>query len=217
MKVRTSLVCGALSLSLLAGCVQDPYKYSDPNARATGGAVTGALIGGVLGAKSGNDNQLARGVLGAAAGAAIGGAIGNTLDNQAAELRQQLGGNANVVNNGNSISVTMGQDVLFATNSYTVRPDQANNLYAIGQNLLRYPQSRVEVVGHTDSTGDAAMNQTLSERRAGAVLSVLLQSGVPSQRLTAYGRGENQPIASNLTPEGRQANRRVEINIIPMQ
>ncbi len=217
MTIKTSLICGALGLSLLAGCVQNPYQYDDPNARAKGAAVTGAVIGGVLGAKSGNDNQLSRGLLGAAAGAAIGGAIGNTLDNQAAELRRQLGGNANVVNTGNSINVTMGQDVLFATNSYTVRPDQANNLYAIGQNLLRYPQSRVEIVGHTDSTGDAAMNQTLSERRAGAVMSVLLQSGVPSGRVASYGRGENQPIASNLTPEGRQANRRVEIAIIPTQ
>ena len=215
MTIKTPLICGALSLGLLAGCVQNPYQYEDPNARTKGGAVTGGLIGAAIGAKSGGDDRLAKAVIGGAIGAAIGCAIGNSLDQQAAELRQQLGGNANVVNTGNGINVTMGQDVLFATDSFTVRPDQAYNLNAIAQNLLRYPNSRVEIVGHTDSDGDAGYNQSLSERRAYAVRDVIASNGVPGGRLSAYGRGESQPVASNLTPQGKQQNRRVEIMIIP--
>lgn len=217
MTIKTSLICGALGISLLAGCVQDPYQYSDPNARAKGGAVTGGLIGATIGATSGGDDRLAKAVIGGAIGAMAGGAIGNSLDQQAAELRQQLGGNANVVNTGNSISVTMGQDILFATDSFTVRPDQQYNLQAVAQNLLRYPDSRIEVVGHTDSDGEAGYNQSLSERRASAVRDVLAGSGVPYSRLSAYGRGESQPVASNLTAAGKQQNRRVEINIIPQR
>lgn len=217
MTIKTSLICGILGISLLAGCVQDPFQYSDPNARAKGGALTGGLIGATIGATSGGGNRLAKAVVGGTIGAMAGGAIGNSLDRQAAELRQQLGGNANVVNTGNSINVTMGQDILFATNSYTVRPDQQYNLQAVAQNLLRYPNSRVEIVGHTDSDGDATFNQSLSERRAAAVRDVLAGSGVPFTRLSAFGRGESQPIASNLTAAGKQQNRRVEISIIPLR
>lgn len=217
MTIKTSLICGALSLGLLAGCVQNPYQYEDPNARTKGAAIAGGLVGAAIGAKSGGDDRLAKAVIGGAIGAGIGAAIGNSLDQQAAELRQQLGANANVVNTGNGINVTMGQDVLFATDSFTVRPDQAYNLNAIAQNLLRYPNSRVEIVGHTDSDGEAAYNQSLSERRAAAVRDVIASNGVPVSRLSAYGRGESQPVASNLTAAGKQQNRRVEIAIIPMQ
>ena len=216
MTIKTSMICGTLCIGLLAGCVQDPNQYADPNARTKGGALTGAVIGGVLGARSGS-NQLARGLAGAAVGAAIGGAIGSSLDAQAAELRQQMGSSATVQNNGNSLTVTMAQDVLFATNSFTVLSSQQSSLLALASNLQRYPNSRVEVIGHTDSTGEAAFNQTLSERRAYSVRDVLAGGGVQVNRLTAFGRGETSPIASNLTPEGRSQNRRVEINIIPMQ
>ncbi|GGW33130.1 membrane protein [Gemmobacter lanyuensis] len=215
MAFKAPLILGVAGIALLAGCVQNPYQYDDPNARTKGGALTGALIGATIGATSGGDDRLAKAVIGGAIGAAAGGAIGSSLDAQAAELRQQLGGNASVVNNGDRINVTMGQDILFATDSFMVRPDQQYNLQAIGQNLVRYPNSRIEIVGHTDSDGEAAYNQSLSERRAVAVRDVLMASGVPAGRLSAYGRGEEQPVASNLTAAGKQQNRRVEIIIVP--
>lgn len=215
MAFKAPLILGVAGIALLAGCVQNPYQYDDPNARTKGGALTGALIGATIGATSGGDDRLAKAVIGGAIGAAAGGAIGSSLDAQAAELRQQLGGNASVVNNGDRINVTMGQDILFATDSFMVRPDQQYNLQAIGQNLVRYPNSRIEIVGHTDSDGEAAYNQSLSERRAIAVRDVLMASGVPAGRLSAYGRGEEQPVASNLTAAGKQQNRRVEIIIVP--
>ena len=215
MAFKAPLILGVAGIALLAGYVQNPYQYDDPNARTKGGALTGALIGATIGATSGGDDRLAKAVIGGAIGAVAGVAIGSSLDAQAAELRQQLGGNASVVNNGDRINVTMGQDILFATDSFMVRADQQYNLQAIGQNLVRYPNSRIEIVGHTDSDGEAAYNQSLSERRAIAVRDVLMASGVPAGRLSAYGRGEEQPVASNLTAAGKQQNRRVEIIIVP--
>lgn len=211
---KASLILGLTGFAFLAGCV-DPYQYEDPNARAKGAATFGAIIGGVAGAKSGGDDQLAKAVLGAAAGAAIGGAIGNSLDKQAAELRQQMSGSSTVTNTGNSLVVTMPQDILFATDSATLRYDLQGDIRAVASNLTRYPNSRVQVVGHTDNSGTAAYNQDLSERRAQSVAAVLMQGGVAPSRIAAYGRGEDQPIASNLTVEGRAQNRRVEITIIP--
>ena len=80
---------------------------------------------------------------------------------------------------------------------------------------MAYPNSTIQVIGHTDNEGDATYNQALSERRANAVADVLMAEGVPFGRIDAIGRGESQPVTSNLTPEGRAQNRRVEIVILP--
>lgn len=214
MNARFPLILGTVSLLGLTACV-DPNAYpNDPNARARGGAITGAIIGGTIGASQ-NDDKLAKAVLGAAIGGAIGGSIGASLDKQAAELRAQMSPNSTVVNQNGALVVTMPQDILFATDSAALRPDLQSDLRAVASSLLRYPNSRVEVIGHTDSDGEAAYNQDLSERRALAVSSVLQSSGVPSGRIAAYGRGESQPIATNLTAEGKAQNRRVEIIIRP--
>ena len=98
-----------------------------------------------------------------------------------------------------------------------MRPDLRSDLNTVASSLLKYPNSRIEIIGHTDNTGSAAYNQDLSQRRAVSVASVLRESGVPGGRIAAYGRGEDQPIASNLTPEGRAKNRRVEIIIRPIK
>jgi outer membrane protein OmpA-like peptidoglycan-associated protein len=73
----------------------------------------------------------------------------------------------------------------------------------------------VQIIGHTDSDGEASYNQGLSERRANAVADVLQANGVNYSRIVTIGRGENNPVASNLTPEGKSQNRRVEIVIVP--
>jgi outer membrane protein OmpA-like peptidoglycan-associated protein len=180
------------------------------------GVTAGAILGGVAGAIAGPpEGRLGRAVLGAAIGGVAGGAIGSTLDNQAAALAQTTSGNVAVRNTGSELIVTMPQDLLFATDSAVVRPDLRQDLAAVAANLLQYPDNRIEIIGHTDNTGSAAYNQTLSEQRAQAVASVLRDRGVPSDRIIAYGRGENAPVASNLTPEGRAQNRRVEIIIRP--
>jgi outer membrane protein OmpA-like peptidoglycan-associated protein len=215
--IRTPLILSTAALLAVTACSSDPYAYGgDPAARTKGGALTGALIGGAIGA-SAKDKSLAKGVAGAIIGGAIGGAIGNSLDQQAADLRAQMSGNTIVTNTGNALIVTMPQDILFATDSATLRPDLQSDLRAVSSNLLQYPNSTIEVVGHTDNTGEAAYNQDLSERRALAVAAVLRSSGVPGGRVSAVGQGEDQPVASNLSPAGRSQNRRVEIIIRPTQ
>jgi outer membrane protein OmpA-like peptidoglycan-associated protein len=217
MMMKTPLVLSLVSLAALGACVSpNPNAYPDqPNARAQNGAIIGALAGGLLGANAGgSDDRLAKTVIGAGIGAALGGAIGTTLDQQAAELRG-INGQFNVTNMGDYLVVNMPQDVLFSVDSASLRPDLASDIQSVAQNLLRYPNSQIQIIGHTDSSGSASYNQDLSQRRAVSVADVLRNSGVPSARVTAFGRGEDQPIASNLTPEGRAQNRRVEIIIRP--
>ncbi|KPQ05785.1 MAG: putative outer membrane protein [Rhodobacteraceae bacterium HLUCCA12] len=196
---------------LVAGCA-DPYSNTNRTQR---GAVTGAIAGGVLGAATGSGNRMPEALLGAGIGALAGGAIGAALDRQAAELRAELDSDIDVRNTGDEIVVTMAQDILFATDSATLRPDLRSDLRAISTNLQRYPESAIIVTGHTDSTGEAAYNQRLSERRADSVSAVLIESGVSSRRVVARGAGETQPVATNDTAVGRAQNRRVEIVIRP--
>jgi outer membrane protein OmpA-like peptidoglycan-associated protein len=123
--------------------------------------------------------------------------------------------NVNIQNTGDRLIVTLPQDILFATDSATLRPDLQRDLRTVGQSLLAYPDTTVQVLGHTDNTGDADYNLNLSRQRAQSVASILISEGVPSFRIQSIGRGEDQPLASNLTPEGRAQNRRVEIVILP--
>lgn len=217
MNFKTPLIVASLSIFALSACVVDPNAFpNDPNARTKGGAVTGALIGGVIGANSGGKHKFSRTLVGAGIGAALGGAIGQDLDRQAADLRA-VNGNFTVTNNGQYLVVNMPQDLLFTTGSAALRPDLTQDIKAIAGNLQQYPNSQIEVIGHTDNTGSSALNQDLSQRRAVSVAEVLRGAGVPNSRIAAYGRGEDQPLpnASNLTPEGRAMNRRVEIIIRP--
>lgn len=224
MKKSIPLLVAVTGLMGLTACTE-PYSqgYSgsastDPNANRNSGAITGAIIGGVFGATRRGDDKLAKAATGAIVGGLIGGAIGNQLDKQAQELRRDLDTNGvSVVNTGSQLVVTMPQDVLFATDSASVRPDLQRDLYTLAGSLNRYPDTTVEVVGHTDSDGEAAYNMRLSQSRASAVADILVGAGVPRARVVAYGRGEDQPIASNLTPEGKAKNRRVEFIIRPNQ
>jgi outer membrane protein OmpA-like peptidoglycan-associated protein len=111
--------------------------------------------------------------------------------------------------------VTLPQDILFDTDSATLTGALQSDLSALARNLNAYPGTTVTVVGHTDNVGDAEYNQNLSRRRAQAVTSVLISSGVSPERIRTLGQGESAPIADNLTPEGRRQNRRVEIVINP--
>jgi outer membrane protein OmpA-like peptidoglycan-associated protein len=215
MKSTTRFAIGGVALLALSAC--DPYPQGDPaQERARTGAVTGAVIGGLLGAtKESGSDRVGNALIGAAAGAIAGGAIGSVLDAQAAELRGSVSGNVQIVNEGNQLRVVMPQDILFAVDSAAVQPGLLGDLRAVAQSLQKYPNSTVQVIGHTDNSGAAAYNQDLSQRRAGAVAAILRDNGVPPGRVVAIGAGEDQPIASNLTDAGRQQNRRVEIIIRP--
>jgi outer membrane protein OmpA-like peptidoglycan-associated protein len=215
MILKTPLILTTLGALALAGCTGTTSPVMPQGPRAQTGAVTGAVIGGLLGASSG-DNKLEKAAVGAIIGGALGGAVGATLDRQAADLRSSIGNsNVTVTNTGSELVVTMPQDILFATDSATLRGDLTRDIKAVANNLLSYPNSTIQIIGHTDNSGSAAYNQDLSERRARAVANVLREGGVPNGRIVSFGRGEDQPIASNLTPEGRAQNRRVEIIIRP--
>lgn len=215
---KSPLLLAAASILALTACV-DPNAYpDDPNARAKQGAIIGGLTGAVVGAATSRDGDELKGaIIGGALGAGGGAIIGADLDRQAAELRGSVSSNISVTNTGDYLVVNMPQDLLFATDSANLRPDLRSDLNAVAASLLKYPNSRIEVIGHTDNTGTAAYNQDLSQRRASSVATVLRDNGVPGARIAAYGRGEDQPVASNLTPEGRAANRRVEIIIRPIR
>ncbi len=209
LRAKSTVLLAAASALVLAGC-------TDPNTgerdRTRTGALTGAVIGGLLGSRA-DDDKVASTALGAAIGGAIGGAVGLALDRQAEELRNDLGSEIDVVRQGDELIVRMPNDILFDVDSAAVKPGLRRDLGVLAASLNKYPDTRVAVEGHTDSTGDAGYNFDLSTRRAQSVVIVLVENGVDGRRLDVFGRGENNPIASNLTPEGRALNRRVEIKI----
>lgn len=202
---------------VLTACVEmsDP---NNPNRNAQRGAAGGAAVGALAGILTGDtsEERTRRAVVGAAIGAGVGGLAGAQLDRQEAELRQQMGSSAQITNTGQELIVTLPQDILFATDSAQLTGALQGDLRVLAGSLNRYPNTTVNVIGHTDNTGSASYNQGLSQRRAQAVSSVLINAGVSPARIRTIGRGEDAPIATNLTPEGRQQNRRVEIVITPM-
>lgn len=217
---KTPIALAFTGLIALSACT-DPAALggnpNDPNAKTKQGVALGAGIGAALGILTGRDgDRVEAGVKGAIIGGAAGGIIGNSLDRQEADLRQSINNdNVQITNTGDRLIVTLPQDILFGVDSSSVRPDLQRDLQSVAGNLQAYPDSTVQIVGHTDADGDAGYNQQLSERRANAVADVLLNAGIPFSRVQTYGRGENQPVASNLTPEGKAQNRRVEIVILP--
>lgn len=212
MKTATPFLLAALALT--AAC--DPATVDSANARRNQGAAVGVATGAIAGALAGGNKNVGAIAAGAVAGGILGAGIGSYLDQQAADLRDELGNDdITVTNTGNSLLVNFPESILFATDSAAVSSASRSDLQALARNLNQYPDSTIQVIGHTDSTGSAGHNFDLSSRRAGAVASVLVDTGVRGSRITATGKGEDDPIASNATTEGRAQNRRVEIIIRP--
>ena len=217
MKLLSSALAGS-ALLILSGCVTpESAANSKPGDNTTAGTIMGGLIGAIAGMEMSRKGDRKKGaIVGAIVGAAAGNAIGQTLDEQAADLRRDLNNNqVNVTNTGSELIVTMPQDILFALDSAAVRSDLRRDLGVVAGNLQAYPNSTISIEGHTDNTGTANYNRILSQRRANAVADILVNNGVPPARLYAVGRGENEPVASNLSATGRAQNRRVEIVIRP--
>ncbi|SEP97575.1 OmpA family protein [Thalassovita taeanensis] len=212
---KAALLLAGASLLTVTACT-DPSQVggTNPNQNTQQGAILGGVLGAVTGAMVSKDEGKGA-VIGGLLGAGIGAGIGYNIDKQEAELRQSLDSNVQITNTGDRLIVTMPQDILFATDSTYVQPILQDDLRAVAASLNRYPDSRVQVVGHTDNTGSAAYNLDLSQRRASSVSSILINSGVSANRVQTIGRGEDQPIATNLTPQGRAQNRRVDIVILP--
>ncbi len=174
------------------------------------GAAAGGVIGGIIGNKAGNTAVGA--IIGAAIGGTAGALIGNYMDRQAEEMQRDIEG-AKIERVGEGIKITFDSGILFATNSSDLQPAAQENIAKLSVILNKYEDTNILVEGHTDSTGSAEYNQSLSERRAGSVANYAKGQGVAGSRFTTVGYGKTQPVMSNSTAEGRQANRRVEIAI----
>ena len=218
MKMRRVLISSlcAVSLVSLSACVTDPntgqQKVSRTAIGAGGGALAGLLLGGLIGGGTGR-------IIGAGIGGIAGAAVGYTYDKQIKQLLEQTAGtgvDVTPVDGGKAILVNLPNGVTFDTDSTLIKPGFRDTLDKVAQSLVQYPDSLIDVYGHTDSTGSDAYNQTLSENRARAVADYLASRGVAPGRIRSQGFGESQPVASNMTEEGRSANRRVEIKIVPV-
>ena len=211
MAFTKPLILATTCVFALSAC-DDP---SNPDFKKTrNGAAIGAAVGVASQILAGNSANSA--VKAGAVGAVAGAVIGNILDKQERDLRRDMeGSGATITNAGDRLIVTLPEAITFETDSTFVRNTLQDDLAALARNLDEYPDSTVDVIGHTDSVGDATYNQNLSARRAASVENILLNNGVSGSRIRAYGRGETEAIASNDTASGRAANRRVEIVIRP--
>lgn len=214
-RVLVSALCAA-SLISLSACVTDPNtgerKVSRTALGGGVGALGGLLLGGLIGGGTGR-------IIGAGIGGIAGAAYGYTLDKQIKELKEQTAGSGvdvTPVDNGQAILVNLPERVTFDVGSYSLRPEFRATLDKVAESLKMYPNSLIDVYGHTDSTGSDAYNQTLSENRARTVANYLSMQGVSSARIRSQGYGETMPVADNTTEDGRRKNRRVEIKIVPV-
>lgn len=202
--------------TILAGCqTTDPYTGETKVNKTTKGAAIGAATGAVLGRLTSSEGDRKKGILtGALAGAAAGGGIGYYMDRQEDALRQELRGTGvRVIRDGDQIQLVMPGNITFDTDSASLQSRFMPVLDSVAKVLTEFDQTFVDVGGFTDSTGSDQYNQRLSEERADSVARYLSQAGVDSRRIDARGYGEQYPVASNETAEGRAQNRRVELNI----
>ncbi len=213
--LRTLALATAVGLAL-AGCqTTDPYTGEEKTSNTTKGAGIGAVGGAIAGAIFGGSRKSV--LIGAGIGALAGGVAGNYMDRQEAKLRAQLKNTGvSVTRVGDSIILNMPGNITFATDSSNISADFYRVLDSVALVINEFEKTYVDVIGHTDSTGRAEYNQQLSVARASSVTRYLESQKVLSQRINTQGMGENAPIASNDTREGRALNRRVEIRLTPI-
>jgi len=204
-----------LAAVLITGCASvDPYTGEQKTSNTAKGAGIGAVSGAILGAIINHDDRGKGALIGAAGGAAVGGGVGYYMDRQEAVLRQRLEGTGvRVQRVGDEIKLIMPGNITFDTGRSELQTRFYSTLDSVALVISEYDKTRVDVAGHTDSTGGAALNQSLSEQRAASVANYLSSQGVASGRLYTTGYGPRYPIADNATASGRALNRRVEVNL----
>jgi outer membrane protein OmpA-like peptidoglycan-associated protein len=217
--------------TMISGCAQTTGNQTyDENQNAIIGTTLGAIAGIVLGNNIGGGNKGRNKVIGAVAGAAIGGAVGYSMDNQAKEVAQSLNTNVNnsptaaldpnqdliVSNTDNYVKIMFRDDMMFETNSANPTYTAGTKIAKITTVLQKYPNTLVQVVGHTDSRGSHAYNLTLSEKRATNVGNIINNTGVQNQ-IFSRGCSFDKPIAPNTSDANMGLNRRVEVYLYPNQ
>lgn len=190
----------------LAGC----KSMNKSQKGAVIGGTSGGVVGGVVGRAFGNTAMGA--IIGATVGGVGGAVIGRQMDKQAEEIAKEMG-DVDVIREGEAIVIRFREKVLFAFDRSDLNANAKTSLDKLRTTLLKYPETNITVIGHTDSKGTRQYNQTLSESRANSVASYTSQNGIDRDRMTAIGKGETDPIATNDTEEGSASNRRVEFVI----
>jgi outer membrane protein OmpA-like peptidoglycan-associated protein len=230
--INLKTIISSLTIAtMISGCAQKTGNQTyDNNQNAIIGTTIGALAGIVLGNNIGGGNKGRNQVIGAVAGAAVGGAIGYNMDNQAKEVAQSLNTNVNnnptaaldpnqdliVSNTDNYVKIMFRDDMMFETNSENPTYTAGTKIAKITSVLQKYPNTLVQVVGHTDSRGSHAYNLTLSEKRASNVGNIIDSTGVQNQ-IFAKGCSFDKPIAPNTSDSNMALNRRVEVYLYPNQ
>ena len=227
-------IIGSIVLAgLFTGCT--PSGYNQPNQAVPAGentqkgALYGALAGAVIGGLTSGHNDREKHILqGAALGAIVGGAYGYSLDRQAAEMAKALNTNVDnspnaqlnpnkdiiVSNRGQYVLITFRDSMMFATDVDTPTPSAAQKISRVSGILNNYPQTIVQVVGHTDNRGSFEHNLDLSKRRARNVANMLKSSGITNPDY-AKGCSYNKAIAPNNSEANMALNRRVELYLYP--
>ena len=216
---RRSKIAAALLIAALpvTACTTNPETGEKRISKTAIGGIGGALGGYLLGDLIGGRRDRTEKIVGAGIGAIAGAGVGYYMDEQEKKLRQQTAGTGvEVVRDGDQLVLDMPSEVTFAFGSANLSPEFRSTLDKVGATLTEYEKTYVDVMGHTDSVGSDAFNQTLSEQRASTVADYLAGRGVQRARLATKGYGESQPKASNTTEEGRAQNRRVEIRLVPV-
>lgn len=204
-----------VSAVVLAACSTiNPYTGQQQTSRAVQYGAVGGVVCGLIGAAE-SGRRARNAALGCGA---IGAGVGAYMDAQEVELREQLQGTGvQVQRNGDQLDLIMPGNITFNTNQYDIRADFFPVLDSVSQILYKYTDTRLQVTGHTDSTGARDYNYNLSNRRASSVANYLAARGVDQSRLITQGVGPDRPIASNDTESGRASNRRVELQIVAVQ
>ncbi|NRD75514.1 OmpA family protein [Shewanella sp. VB17] len=214
--VKAVLAC---SLIALPGCqTTNPYTNESQNAKAMNGSIIGAITGAAIGVASSSKSDRGKGALiGAASGAALGGGIGYYMDTQEAELRKKLQSTGvSVTRSGDNIVLNMPNEVTFGVDETNLSAGAKNVLNSVALVAKEYDETRLNVLGYTDSSGSESYNLRLSKVRAVEVADYLVSQKVEYSRVKSDGVGEARPIASNANEEGRAKNRRVEIVLSPL-
>lgn len=217
MKKAVAAASLATLLATTAACTTDPYTGERRISKAAIGGVGGLAAGYLLGDLVGGRSDRTEKIVGAGIGAVAGAGIGAYMDAQERKLRERTAGSGvDVIRDGDNLTLRMPSGITFAYDDAAVQPQFQPTLNEVASVLAEYPKTYIDVLGHTDSDGTEAYNQSLSERRAQSVASYLTGRGVQSARVATRGYGEMQPIASNETVEGKASNRRVEIKLVPV-
>ncbi len=219
-KILKPLLAATISIAMLGGCTTEPGLVESSNSNTTGGALLGAMAGGLIGANSGSHSGR-NALLGAAIGAVAGGAIGYSMDNQANEIARALGTGVNndplaaldpnndlIVSKTNDYVKIMFRDrMMFATGSATLQSRAKSKVKKVGQLLINYPKTIVDVAGFTDNEGSYSFNKSLSQRRANTVGNLLAVNSRPYTKGCSYDKA----IVPNNSAKNKALNRRVEV------